>query len=336
MSDNNLAKHASSERHVRVGLLGCGAVARLHAERLVADGRAEIVVCCDPHLANAQQLQAQFAPRAAVEEEALPALDRHELDAVVICSPTLSHYEQVCLALERGMHVLCEKPLAPERDQILDLMARQQTAQRVLSVSYQRRYKAAYRTARRELLERPDFYGPLQQVHVFACERWRQTIAGTWRDDPGVAFGYFGDAGTHQIDVACYITGCLPRAVLAHSDRRGCRVEVVTQVTARLSQGVGLSAHYVGDANHWREDIHFHCRDADLLLRSEQLSRCRENVVEPITDLVRASNPDEALLDEILLGIPSASRAADALPVHDWTEAILQSLREKTWIELPG
>ena len=169
----------------------------------------------------------------------MAALAGHRLAAVVICSPTLAHYEQVCAAFDHGLDVLCEKPLAAGRAQIVDLIDRQKEQGRILSISYQRRYKSAYLTARRELTERADWYGPLKQVHIFVCERWQQTIAGTWRDDPNIGAGYFGDAGSHQIDVTYFITGQQAESVLATSDKRGSRVEIVTQVMARLSGGVG-------------------------------------------------------------------------------------------------
>ena len=38
----------TTERKLRVAMIGCGQIARLHAQRLAADGRAEITVCCDP------------------------------------------------------------------------------------------------------------------------------------------------------------------------------------------------------------------------------------------------------------------------------------------------
>ncbi|HUY37098.1 MAG TPA: Gfo/Idh/MocA family oxidoreductase [Pirellulales bacterium] len=325
---------------LRIGLIGCGAVGRLHAERLSADGRAAIRVCCDPSAPAAEALRRRYAPEAAVETDVVEALDRHALDAVVISSPTLLHYEQTCLAFDRGLDVLCEKPLAASREQIVDLIARHQRMQRILCVAYQRRYKSAYQTARRELTERAERYGPLQQVHIFVCERWEQTIHGTWRDDPRVGAGYFGDAGSHQIDVVNHITGQRPVAIYATSDRRASHVEIVTTALARLEGGAGLTAHFVGDANHWREDIHFHCRDADLILRSTAVThadvfRGGENRLEPLTDLEAESSPDRALIDAIVDGTPTLSPAEVALPMFDWMAGVLRSIEQNRWIELP-
>jgi len=320
---------------IRLGIIGCGFVARLHAQRLRDDARAQIVVCCDPSLAAAQSLALEYTHGAAIETDPVDAIGRHRLDAVIICSPTPLHYQQVCTAFDHGLDVLCEKPLVSGREQIIDLVDRHRQQGRILSISYQRRYKSIYLTARRELTGNAAFYGPLQQVHIFVCERWQQGITGTWRDDPNVGAGYFGDAGSHQVDVVHYVTGRHVESLLATSDKRGSRVEIVTQVMARLSGGVGLSAHFVGNANHWREDIHFHCRDADLLVRGEQLLWAQENRVEPVANLMPEGSPDSAFLDAIVSRQPTISPAEAALPLYDWTAAVLESAREGRWITLP-
>ncbi|HQU43801.1 MAG TPA: Gfo/Idh/MocA family oxidoreductase [Pirellulales bacterium] len=319
---------------LRLGLIGCGVVGRRHAGQLRGDSRVELVVCCDPAIQAARGLRDEFAPQAAVETDAFRALAEHRLQAVIIGSPTQMHYEHCCRAFDLGLAVLCEKPLAARREEIVDLIDRSRGKGHFLMVGYQRRYRAPYATARRELTERAEWYGPLKQVHVYVCERWQQTIQGTWRDDPQVGAGYFGDAGSHQIDIVNFISGQRPVKVFASSEQRGSQVEIATQVMARLDGGAGLFAHFVGDANHWREDIYFHCRDGDLLLRSEKLYRAKSNHTEQIFDLLPDSSPDRAFADWLLDGKPMVSPPEIALPMHDWTAAVLKSAKEGSWVEV--
>src|SRR6185295_1779387 len=90
-------------RKFALALIGCGLVARRHAEWLSAEERAEMAVFFDPHADAARRLRDEFAPAAAVETELAAALRHPELDAAIICSPTLAHYEQVCQAFEQGL-----------------------------------------------------------------------------------------------------------------------------------------------------------------------------------------------------------------------------------------
>src|SRR5581483_7894103 len=116
---------------IRIGMVGCGLVARRHAKWLAVEERAELRACYDPLLESAQGFAAQFAPSAAIATDEDAIFARDDLDAVILCSPTLRHYDQVCRALDRGWHVLCEKPLAGQREQIVDIIARHAGSDRI-------------------------------------------------------------------------------------------------------------------------------------------------------------------------------------------------------------
>lgn len=324
----------SDLQRVRLMLVGCGLVARRHVEYLRDDPRVQWVCLCDPRSESARSLANEFAPMAAVASDYTTALDAHHPDGVILCSPNAAHFEQVCAALERGCHVLCEKPLAIRREHIVDIIARQRASQRIVSVAHQRRYMSVYVTARRELLQNAACYGPVRHVHIYSSEPWSQGIIGTWRNDPTQNLGYCGDAGIHQIDIVQFITGARPLRLQAVSDRRDRQVEIVTRIWAEFEGGVGCAAHYVGDAHFWSEDIHIHCRDADLVLREGRLLRGRHSKLEPITDMEPDGNPASAFVDAILSGGATVSPPEVALPIFAWNEAVSRSLRDGGWVPL--
>ncbi len=319
-------------------LVGCGAVARRHTEALRRDERIVWTCFCDPRREAAQAFADEYArPEVdvAVETDFAEALARRACDAAVLCSPNARHYEQVSAALDAGLHVLCEKPLAVERGHIEDVIDRAARGRRIVSIAHQRRYKSAYVTARRELQARPERYGAVRQIHIYACEHWASGIAGTWRDDPAQNLGYCGDAGIHQIDVVRFVAGIEPLRLAAVSERRGRHVEIVSRIAAEWSGGAGMAAHYVGDAHHWREDVHFHCERADLLLRSEQLWRGCDGRTEPIVDLEPDGDPATALVDAILSGRQVATPPEIARPIFAWNAAVGESIRRGgAWVDV--
>lgn len=323
---------------LRLMLVGCGAVARRHVEALRRDPRIAWTCFCDPRREAAQAFaDAYAAPNVtvAVETDFARAVARGDCDAAILCSPNALHYRQTCAALDAGLHVLCEKPLAVERRHVDDLVDRAARSGRIVSIAHQRRYKSAYVTARRELQQRSELYGAVRQIHIFTCENWSAGIVGTWRNDPTQNLGYCGDAGIHQIDVVRFATGLEPLRLSAASERRDRRVEIVTRILAEWSGGAGLSAHYVGDAHHWREDVHFHCERADLLLRNEQLFRCRDGRTEPILDLEPDGDPATALVDAILIGKPIATPPEIARPICAWNAAVAASIRNGgAWVDV--
>jgi predicted dehydrogenase len=316
----------ATEGKIRLAIVGCGQIGRLHAQRIVADGRAAIAALCDPLAASAARLRDEFAANARVFAEVEELAAGGPLDAAVICTPTSQHFAQVRLLRARGIHILCEKPLADSRERIVQLMEDMSSAAPALSVAYQRRYWAVYHTLRREV--QSGRYGQVRAITAHVSERWQQTIAGTWRDDP--AFnpgGFIGDAGSHKIDMVFFVTGLRPVEVFAHSDRRTSRVEIVTTLSARLERGVALSMNFIGDAQHFREDFQVHCADADLVYRDGVVSIARNNRVERLTDLEPESNPDAAFLDLVTGRAANVAPASVALPVWDFTQAVLESAR---------
>jgi predicted dehydrogenase len=111
-------------------------------------------------------------------------------------------------------------------------------------------------------------------------------------------------------------------------------VEIVTSVSALLTNDVAVTIDFIGHAQHLGEDLHLHCEKADLILRNDELwvvqagQRKRLSADEP------ESNPVKGLLDTILDGKPDYSPPESALPVYDLTQAILTSGRTGVPVKL--
>ena len=318
---------------IRLALVGCGQIGRLHAERIVADGRARIVALCDPLPVNAARLRDEFANDARLFTSFGDLVANCLFETAVVCTPTNQHFDQVRLLRERHVHVLCEKPLADSRERIVQLIEAARTGKPALSIAYQRRCWSVYRTLRREV--QSGRHGPVRSLTAHVSERWQQTIAGTWRDDP--AFnpgGFIGDAGSHKIDIVFFVTGLAPREVFAHSDQRGSRVEIVTTLSARLENDVALSMNFIGDSQHFREEFQVHCAEADLICRDGAVFIARHNKVERVVDLERESNPNAAFIDLLSGEAENFAPASVALPVWDFTQAVLESARTGRLIRL--
>ena len=100
------------ESPLRIGIVGTGGIARVHAENVRRlEGRAVIVGACDIDAERVADFQAEWGvPFGATDLEEL--LDAVDLDIVHLCSPPGLHKQQAVTALQRGIHVLSEKPPA--------------------------------------------------------------------------------------------------------------------------------------------------------------------------------------------------------------------------------
>jgi predicted dehydrogenase len=321
---------------LRIAVIGCGRMGRYHAELIVQDGRGCVVAVFDPVSESAAQLVTEYAP-AAVMASWDDVLRRDDLDGITLCTPTAEHFDQCRAALERGWHVLCEKPLARTADEIrtlIELGQRHRERGRVFAVGYQRRHWATFRTLRR--IVRSGEYGPVRAVSLHAVEDWQSTIAGTWRDDPVQnPGGFLGDAGSHKLDILGYITGLPPRAAFARTDNRGSRVEIVASVSAIYGDDVPVTMDFIGDGHRLAEDLHVHLADADVILRDNALFIVQGGELRQLPADEPHGEPVTGWLDAILNGAENLAPPECAWPVFQMTAAIRESAHtgRGIWIE---
>lgn len=310
-------------RPFHIGIIGCGRMGRLHSQRLREDGRGVVQLLFDQDAQAAQALNVELDLEAHIAPTWADVLSA-ELDAVIVCTPTTSHHDQVLAALDRGWHVLCEKPLAESKERIEALIAAAHASPLRTMLGYQRRCWATYRTLRKEL--QSGRWGELRAVTYHNVERWEQTIAGTWRDDPAINIGGFlGDAGSHKLDILHFVTGRTLSQVQARSSDSCSAVPIITTVIGTLDGEIPLALDFIGNAQYLGEDLHLHCAEADLMLRDRKLWIARANNIEPLPLAAVETNPVAAFLDLVLDGSENIAPFDCARPVWDATMAILAS-----------
>lgn len=163
-------------------------------------------------------------------------------DLVVVATPNRSHVPLGLAALEAGLPVVIDKPMAPTAEDGRRLVAEAAERDLLLTVFQNRRWDGDFLTVRRLLSE--DALGPVVRFES-RFERWRpQVREGVWRErgDPQEAGGLLFDLGSHLIDQAVVLFGP-PRTVYAEVDRRRPDAEVDDDVFVALEHGSGVRSH---------------------------------------------------------------------------------------------
>jgi predicted dehydrogenase len=132
---------------IRMGFIGCGGNARGHIGRVLEMGECEVVALCDSSEGSLQAACERYEdvanlPRFVDYKE---MLDSVEMDAVQISTPHTLHFEQIMASLDKGLHVLSEKPMVCTVDHAHQVIAKAEESGKVLMVSYQRHLGAQYR-----------------------------------------------------------------------------------------------------------------------------------------------------------------------------------------------
>jgi predicted dehydrogenase len=207
---------------VRVGCIGTGLICDLvHLPALKLDERVDLVALCGRNRERTQQ----FADKhgiAATYTDYRDMIARAGLDAIVIASPDDLHYEMAMAALDAGLHVLCEKPLALHAADARAMYDKAE-AKGVRHMSFfTYRWLPHYRYLR-ELLDQ----NPLGRL--YHCEfSFRMNYGAKadygWRFDRKRANGALGDMGAHMFDLARYLVGDIVRVngrLATHVKRNG-------------------------------------------------------------------------------------------------------------------
>lgn len=200
-------------KKLRACIAGMGFVGAVHAEALCRTGAAELAAVADPDGA-AQKAEQCGAPRGY--DDAYEMIERELPDVLHICTPNRSHYELARFALERGIHVLCEKPLCSSSDQARRLceLAKERGLRCGLNLSF--RYNPQIMQMRALIAEGK--LGRLFSVHGSYLQDWLlYDIDYSWRLEtnlPGETRAV-ADIGSHWMDLCQFVTGERITAVMA-------------------------------------------------------------------------------------------------------------------------
>lgn len=125
-------------RKLKIGIISAGTISKNHIEGYLNAG-AEVVAICDPNKENLERRVKEFSigKSFATHEELLAV---KELDAVSICSPNVYHCEFTVKALNRGLHVLTEKPMAMSVEQSQKMVDAAKKARKLLMCGHNQRF----------------------------------------------------------------------------------------------------------------------------------------------------------------------------------------------------
>lgn len=190
---------------VKVGVIGTSWYAdMMHLPILSSYERAALVAICGRNRERAEEMAVKHSV-SQIFTDYREMIDKGQLDAVVVSSPDDTHYEMVMAALDAGLHVVCEKPVALNADHARQMYEKAEAVGVKHMVYHTWRWLPNYHYLKQLVNE-----GYLGQVHHASL----RFIAGfgrandySWRFDGDRANGNLGDSGSHFIDLARWYIG---------------------------------------------------------------------------------------------------------------------------------
>jgi predicted dehydrogenase len=221
---------------VRIGVVGTSYWAELvYLPVLKRHPRAEIVAVCGQNRQRTEQIAQKYGIQHAFTDYGA-MIEQAGLHALVISAPDDLHYPIALSALDAGLHVLCEKPLALDLAQAQAMYAKAEAAGVTHMVLYTYRWLPPYRLVR-QLLDDGYLGRPFQCSMRYVCGFGRDP-QDRWRLDPQRARGVVGDIGSHMIDLALWYLGDAAgvsarlTSFVGRVDSQGQRVETTNDAAA--------------------------------------------------------------------------------------------------------
>ena len=221
---------------VRLGIVGAGAIAQSYIKALEGCSVAKLSAIADLRADVARAVSE--SARCRSYRSHLELAEHGECDAVIVCTPPSSHAEIALTFLNKGIPVLCEKPLSTDLGTAHALCAQAQSKGAVLAMASKFRYVE-------DVIRAKSIIASGLVGDVFLIEN---TFAATvdmsrrWNSDPTVSGGgVLIDNGTHSVDIVRYLVGPIVE-LMAFEGRRIQELPVEDTVTLLMRTEGGADA----------------------------------------------------------------------------------------------
>ena len=213
---------------MRAGIIGLGAISPLHIRAILNRGQ-KITAICDVDSEKRQKVNAEFGLNAEEYSDYNALLASGKVDVVHVCTPHYLHAEIICTALGANIHVLCEKPLAINFEQLDAIEKAVNNSSATLGVCFQNRYNAS-------VLYLKEFFKNKEISAATANLVWHRGkdyySSAKWRGKKQYeGGGVMINQAIHTLDLLQWFCG-MPESVIAHCSNNSLKDVIDVEDTA--------------------------------------------------------------------------------------------------------
>jgi len=210
-----MKKKSQARKKIRIGIVGTGGMANVHATEFLKIPGVELAAVCDVDAKRAKEFAAKHGGSATVFTDFGKLLAEASVDAISNVTPDSLHAPLSLQAIAAGKHILCEKPLATNHTDALRMARASKKAGVINMVNFSYRNSSALQMAAQ--LVRVGQLGEIVHVEASYLQSWLSSqIWGDWKITPAWLWrlsskhgskGVLGDVGVHILDFASLPVG---------------------------------------------------------------------------------------------------------------------------------
>jgi len=220
----------------KVALIGCGAIAEEIYLPALTRQRSIVkdLILVDSNPARAKAFAAAFGIENIANDYRQVV---GEVDGVIVALPTHLHHPISMEFLSRGIHVLCEKPLAECAEKARDMVGQAQETGAILAVNYLQRLYASFAKVKQLIQQKT--LGEVLSIQYLVGEEFKwPSLSGFYFNGPISSRGILRDRGAHVIDHICWWLGGKPTLISCENDSHG-GSEATTRLRFKHNRCVG-------------------------------------------------------------------------------------------------
>src|SRR5215216_646668 len=320
---------------LKVGIIGAGYIAGVHAGVLAGDDRVQLTSLYDVAPAAAERLAGSHNATAVATP--LEVLERS--DAVYITTPNTQHVSLAIAAIETGKHVFCEKPLATNVADAERVFEKSKEGPGIFQVGHNRRFAPVYATLKRMLSE-------THKPHSAHVKMNRgELLNPVWTGDPAITGGFLYETTIHMFDMMRFLFGEVESLHAGGSTHEYKELDDFS-VLMKFASGMHATLATAADAS-WlfpfeRVEVFSHhatlvTREMDNLTYSTSLEgNFTEQTMQqlPREEKWGYAQEDRAFIDAIVNGSEPLVTAFDGLMSVKLADAVYESVRSKAPVTL--
>jgi predicted dehydrogenase len=205
---------------VRLGMVGVGSRGHYLLHFLKEIPNLDICCFCDDYAVNFDSAQQRIGPHARGYTDYREMYEKEKPDAVIIATPLHEHAHQTIDALRAGIHVFCEKAMAPTYEECNEMVKAHLEAGKILYIGHQRMFNLKYHQAHKMIQD--GHIGPVTQIRAFWHRNndWRRPVPSpelerkiNWRLYKEYSLGLMTELACHHLQVANQIYNEHPESV---------------------------------------------------------------------------------------------------------------------------
>lgn len=326
---------------LKFGMVGAGSIAQAYAQAFENCETAQLVAVTDVREDAARALAEGLGHCRSYASFQAMAESERELDAVIVCTPPVTHPEISLYFLERKVHVLCEKPLSIDAESARLMLEKAKEHGVMLTMATKFRFVEDVVRAKSIVTS-----GILGEIVLFEnAFTSRVDMSSRWNSNPAISGGgVLIDNGTHSVDLMRYFLGPLADVQVVEGKRsQGLAVEETVHIFVRSTSGVMGAIDLSWSINKeldsfiniygshgtvsvgWKESKYRQTSSRDWVVFGKGYNKV-EAFRNQIDNFARAIAGEESLL----------ITSEDALASVEVVEAAYAALRQNRWTTVSG